>query len=98
MKNLPVWTTKSKSLSLVPKYRSSHGAIWCSGADLLAEALLSLCQQEELRRTLASRRPRKGSRPRPQRQLALYDAAIGTLLDSLAAPSPIAATARSADA
>ena len=98
MKNLPVWTTKSKSLSLVPKYRSSDGAIWCSGADLLAEALLSLYQQEELRRTLASAGRARAAALGRNDSSPLYDAAIGRLLDFLAAPSPIAATARSADA
>jgi glycosyltransferase involved in cell wall biosynthesis len=67
-------------------------------ADLLAEALLSLYQQEELRRTLATAGRATAAALGRNDSSPLYDAAIGTLLDSLAAPSPIPAPARSAEA
>ncbi len=67
-------------------------------ADLLAEALLSLYQQEELRRALAgAARARAASLGRNDSS-PLYDASIGALLDSLAAPPSVAAAARSAEA
>ena len=65
-------------------------------ADLLAEALLSLYQQEELRRTLAGAARARATALGRNDSSPLYDAAIGTLLDSLAAPQSLAATARSA--
>ncbi|HEY3990245.1 MAG TPA: glycosyltransferase [Acidobacteriaceae bacterium] len=66
-------------------------------ADLLAEALLSLYQQEELRRTLASTARATATALSRNDSSPLYDAAIGFLLDSLAAPPP-AVTTRSAEA
>jgi glycosyltransferase involved in cell wall biosynthesis len=67
-------------------------------ADLLAEALLSLFQKEELRRSLATAGRATSAALGRNDSSPLYDAAIGTLLDSLAASSPIAAPARSAEA
>jgi glycosyltransferase involved in cell wall biosynthesis len=69
-----------------------------SNADLLAEALLSLYRQEELRRSLATAGRATAAALGRNDSSPLYDAAIGTLLDSLATPSPIAAPARSAEA
>jgi glycosyltransferase involved in cell wall biosynthesis len=66
-------------------------------ADLLAEALLSLYQQEQLRRSLATAGRATAAALGRNDSSPLYDAAIGTLLDSLAASSPIPAPARSAE-
>jgi glycosyltransferase involved in cell wall biosynthesis len=66
-------------------------------ADLLAEALLSLYQQEELRRTLASAARATAAALGRNDSSPLYDAAIRSLLDSLAVPSVAPAT-RSAQA
>jgi glycosyltransferase involved in cell wall biosynthesis len=66
-------------------------------ADLLAEALLSLHQQEELRRTLASVGRARAAALGRNDSSPLYDAAIGTLLDSLSAAPSVAAAARSAE-
>jgi glycosyltransferase involved in cell wall biosynthesis len=65
-------------------------------ANLLAEAMLSLYQQEELRRSLASAARATAIALGRNDSSPLYDAAIGGLLDSLAAPSVVAA--RSAQA
>jgi glycosyltransferase involved in cell wall biosynthesis len=62
-------------------------------ADLLAEALLSLYQQEELRRTLASAARATAAALGRNDSSPLYDAAIATLLDSLTAPPTVAITA-----
>ncbi len=59
-------------------------------ADLLAEALLSLYQQEELRRTLASAARATAAALGRNDSSPLYDAAIGTLLDSLSTPPAVA--------
>jgi glycosyltransferase involved in cell wall biosynthesis len=67
-------------------------------ADLLAEALLSLYQQEALRRSIASAGRATAATLGRNDSSPLYDAAIGTLLDSLATPPSVAATARSAKA
>ena len=67
-------------------------------ADLLAEALLSLYQQEELRRALAGAARASAASLGRNDSSPLYDASIGTLLDSLAAPPSVAAAARSAEA
>src|SRR5882757_2671066 len=64
--------------------------------DLLAEALLSLYEQEDLRRTIASAARATAAALGRNDSSPLYDAAIGTLLDSLAASPSVAATARSA--
>jgi glycosyltransferase involved in cell wall biosynthesis len=67
-------------------------------ADLLAEALLSLYQQEELRRSLAAAgRATAGALGRIDSS-PLYDAAISTLLNSLSASTSVAPEARSAEA
>lgn len=65
-------------------------------AELLAEALLSLYGQEELRRALASAARITAGELSRNDSSPLYDAAIATLLDSLSSPSAISATARSA--
>jgi glycosyltransferase involved in cell wall biosynthesis len=57
-------------------------------ADLLAEALLAFYQQEELRRTLASAARATAVALSRNDSSPLYDAAIGTLLDSLSTPQP----------
>jgi glycosyltransferase involved in cell wall biosynthesis len=67
-------------------------------AALLAEALLSLYQQEELRRSLASAGRATAAALGRNDSSPLYDAAIGTLLDSLAAPPSVSAATRSAEA
>jgi glycosyltransferase involved in cell wall biosynthesis len=67
-------------------------------ADMLAEALLSLYQQEELRRTLAAAARARAAALGRNDSSPLYDAAIGSLLDSLAPPPSLAAAARSAQA
>jgi glycosyltransferase involved in cell wall biosynthesis len=67
-------------------------------ADLLAEALLSLYQQEDLRRALAVAGRGSAAALGRNDSSPLYDAAIGTLLDSLSAPQSVAAAARSAEA
>jgi glycosyltransferase involved in cell wall biosynthesis len=67
-------------------------------ADLLAEALLSLYQQEDLRRTLAGAGRATAAALGRNDSSPLYDAAIGTLLDSLSAAPSIGAAARSAEA
>jgi glycosyltransferase involved in cell wall biosynthesis len=59
-------------------------------ADLLAEALLALYQQEELRRTLASAARATAAALSRNESSPLYDAAIGTLLDSLSTPPAVA--------
>jgi glycosyltransferase involved in cell wall biosynthesis len=59
-------------------------------ADLLAEALLSLYQQEELRHTLASAARATAAALGRNDSSPLYDAAIGTLLDSLSTPPAVA--------
>ena len=61
--------------------------------DLLAEALLSLYQQDELRRSLASAARATAAALGRNDSSPLYDAAIATLLDSLTAPPTIAITA-----
>jgi glycosyltransferase involved in cell wall biosynthesis len=66
--------------------------------ELLAEALLSLYQQEDLRRSIASAGRATAAALGRNDSSPLYDAAIGTLLESLAAPSSVAATTRSAQA
>jgi glycosyltransferase involved in cell wall biosynthesis len=66
-------------------------------ADLLAEALLSLYQQEELRRALAGAARARAAALGRNDSSPLYDASIGALLDSLAAPPSVAAAARSAE-
>lgn len=55
-------------------------------AELLAEALLSLYQQEDLRRTLASAGRATAAALGGNDSSPLYDAAIGALLESLAGP------------
>lgn len=65
--------------------------------DLLAEALLSLYQQEELRRALAGAARARAAALGRNDSSPLYDAAIAALLDSLAAPPSVAAAARSAE-
>ena len=67
-------------------------------ADLLAEALLSLYQQEELRRALAGAARARAAALGRNDSSPLYDASIGALLDSLAAPPSVATAARSAEA
>jgi glycosyltransferase involved in cell wall biosynthesis len=67
-------------------------------ADLLAGALLSLYQQEDLRRALATAGRGTAAALGRNDSSPLYDAAIGTLLDLLSAPPSVAATARSAEA
>jgi glycosyltransferase involved in cell wall biosynthesis len=66
-------------------------------AELLAEALLSLYQQEELRRSIAGAGRATVAALGRNDSSPLYDAAIGTLLDSLAARSTVT-VARSANA
>ncbi len=66
-------------------------------AELLAEALLSLYQQEELRRAMASAARATAAALSRNDSSPLYDAAIGMLLDSLSARPPVAATPRSAE-
>ena len=67
-------------------------------ADLLAEALLSLYQQEELRRALASAGRATAAAVGRNDSSPLYDAAIGTLLDSLSAPCCVISQGRAAKA
>jgi glycosyltransferase involved in cell wall biosynthesis len=67
-------------------------------ADLLAEALLSLYQQEDLRRALAAAGRARAAALGRNDSSPLYDAAIGTLLDSLSAAPSVASAARSAKA
>jgi glycosyltransferase involved in cell wall biosynthesis len=67
-------------------------------ADLLAEALLSLYRQEELRRSLASAGRATVAALGRNDSSPLYDAAIGSLLDSLAASPSVATAAHSAEA
>jgi glycosyltransferase involved in cell wall biosynthesis len=67
-------------------------------AELLAEALLSLYQQEDLRRSIASAGRATAAALGKNDSSPLYDAAIGTLLDSLSAPPSLAPTTRSAEA
>jgi glycosyltransferase involved in cell wall biosynthesis len=67
-------------------------------ADLLAEALLSLYQQEELRRTLAAAGRATAAALGRNDSSPLYDAAIATLLDSLSSASSLVTPARSAEA
>jgi glycosyltransferase involved in cell wall biosynthesis len=64
-------------------------------SELLAEALLSLYQQEELRRTIASAGRATAAALSRDESSPLYDAAIATFLDSLSTPSAIAAAAPS---
>ncbi len=59
-------------------------------ADLLAEALLALYQQEELRRSLANAARATAAALSHNDSSPLYDAAIGTLLDSLSTPPAVA--------
>lgn len=66
-------------------------------AELLAEALLSLYQQEELRRTIAGGGRATATALSRNNSSPLYDAAIVRLLDFLSAPAPLAAAARSAE-
>ena len=66
-------------------------------ADLLAEALLSLHQQEGLRRTLASAGRATAAALGGNDSSPLYDAAIGTLLDSLSSVPSVAAAAHSTE-
>lgn len=63
-------------------------------ADLLAEALLSLYQQEDFRRTLASAARATAAALGRNDSSPLYDAAIGSLLDSLSTPPEVATAAR----
>jgi hypothetical protein len=65
---------------------------------LLAEALLSLYQQEELRRALASAGRSTAAAIGRNDSSPLYDAAIGTLLDSLSAPCCVISSGHSAKA
>jgi glycosyltransferase involved in cell wall biosynthesis len=65
---------------------------------LLAEALLSLYQREELRRSLASAGRARAAALGRNDSSPLYDAAIGTLIDSLATAPSVATAARSAGA
>jgi glycosyltransferase involved in cell wall biosynthesis len=67
-------------------------------ADLLAEALLSLYQQEELRRSIASAGRATVAALGRNDSSPLYDAAIGTLLDFLSVAPPVGTVARSAEA
>lgn len=67
-------------------------------ADLLAEALLSLYQQEELRRSLASAGRATVAALGRNDSSPLYDAAVGTLLASLVSPTSLDAVTRSAEA
>ncbi len=67
-------------------------------ADLLAEALLSLYQQEDLRRALAGAGRATAAALGRNDSSPIYDAAIGTLLDSLSAAPSVGAVARSAEA
>jgi glycosyltransferase involved in cell wall biosynthesis len=66
-------------------------------ADLLAEALLSLYRREELRRTIASAARATAAALGRNDSSPLYDAAIGTLLDSLSGAPSVATAARSAE-
>jgi glycosyltransferase involved in cell wall biosynthesis len=66
-------------------------------AELLAEALLSLYRQEELRRAMASAARDTAAALSRNDSSPLYDAAIGMLLDSLSGRPPIAATPHSAE-
>jgi glycosyltransferase involved in cell wall biosynthesis len=65
-------------------------------AELLAEALLSLYQQEELRRSIGSAGRATVAALGRNDSSPLYDAAIGTLLESLAVRATV--DARSAKA
>jgi glycosyltransferase involved in cell wall biosynthesis len=67
-------------------------------ADLLAEALLSLYQQEELRRSIAKAGRATVAALGRNDSSPLYDAAIGTLLDFLSVAPPVGTVARSAEA
>lgn len=67
-------------------------------ADLLAEALLSLYQQEDLRRTLARAGRATAAALGRNDSSPLYDAAIGTLLDALSAAPSVCTAAHSAGA
>ena len=64
-------------------------------AELLAEALLSLYRQEDLRRTMASAARATAAALGKDDSSPLYDAAIGTLLDCLAS-TPVTAAKRPA--
>ena len=66
-------------------------------ADLLAEALLFLHQQEELRRTLASAGRARAAALGRNDSSPLYDVAIGALPDSLSSVPSVAAAARSTE-
>jgi glycosyltransferase involved in cell wall biosynthesis len=66
-------------------------------AELLAEALLSLYQQEDLRRSLASAARTTAAALGGHDSSPLYDAAVAGLLDSLRSHAPVPAT-RSAKA
>jgi glycosyltransferase involved in cell wall biosynthesis len=67
-------------------------------ADLLAEALLSLYQQEDLRRTLARAGRATAAALGRNDSSPVYDAAIGTLLDALSAAPSVCTAAHSAGA
>jgi glycosyltransferase involved in cell wall biosynthesis len=60
-------------------------------SELLAEALLSLYEQEDLRRTMAAAARATAAALGKGESSPLYDAAIGTLLDSLSLHSQIGA-------
>jgi glycosyltransferase involved in cell wall biosynthesis len=66
-------------------------------AELLAEALLSLYQQEELRRTIAGGGRSTAASLGKNDNSPLYDAAIQMLLDSLAPVDKTLTPARSGD-
>ena len=90
-------TTRCGSSELLTSGRDGIVIPACD-SDLLAEALLSLYGQEELRRTLAGAARTTAAALGRNDSSPLYDAAIGQLLDSLAASPSVVATAHSAEA
>lgn len=65
-------------------------------AELLAEALLSLFEREELRRSLAAAARTTAVAMGRNESSPLYDAAIGKLLESLSLPAAVGSTAHPA--